>query len=71
MGGLSDSLSEKEIDSVKRLVLEREKEARKDNIIIRGYMDGRSEIIRERVEEFIKEKEWRQKYCGAEEVGKL
>lgn len=55
MGGLSDSLSEREIDSVKRIVLEREKEARKDNIIIREW-DGRSEIIRERVEEFIKEK---------------
>lgn len=36
-GGISDSLSERELDSVRRIVLEREKKARKDNVIIKGW----------------------------------
>lgn len=56
-GGVSDCPSKREIDSIRRMVLERKKEARKDNIIIRGWeVDGRREITRESVEEFIKDK---------------
>lgn len=54
---VSDSLSERELDSVRRMLSEREKEARKDNIIIRGWdIEGKNDITRKRVEEFIKEK---------------
>jgi len=51
----SVGLSDREIDKVRRMVVDKEKEERKDNIVIKG-VDIEEEDLKKWVSEFIKEK---------------
>lgn len=55
MNRLNESLNEREIDKIRRIVKEKEKEERKNNIVIKGII-AEIMVTKEGVEKFIKEK---------------
>lgn len=51
----SESFSEREIGRIKRIIVEKEKEERRNNIVLKG-VGAEGKAMKEWVEEFIKEK---------------
>lgn len=55
LGGESDCLSERNIGKFRRMVVEREKEERRDNLVIKSWKTE-GKVNSEKIEELIREK---------------